>query len=528
MLKDQPVTATVDADSVPLGLITQAFPAYVKDGAGTMRARVVVGGTLGHPTVAGDATLENASITPVQLGARWTRINGRLSMHGDTIRVDSLTAWSGRDGRGSINGTVVLDDATRPLVDLAVSLHDFQVADNPDLARIQAEANVRLAGRLPSVVATGSVRLMDGTIYIPSINDTREADIVDADVGALGGDSIVTPTTAQRILAALVPRNLRVTIGESVWLQSTDAHIQIAGDLVIDRPAQTNLIFGELNAVRGSYKLSLGLINRQFDIVQGVVRFYGTPELNPSLDITAAYEVRGGSSEQPITVLVHLAGTMEQPRVELSTSNRQPLSQSELASLLLFGRTTGQGGSLSEELLSGVVVQEALANVLASYIEGILVQTGWVDYVRVKTRAATGAAGAGAASFGLGFLGPITIEAGKEIVSNLYATVEFVDLTSGQLKLGAGIDWQISPTLSLRAADEPVQRDPLVRNLFRVKRQVTVDLRRRWEYGRPRVTPHPQPRRPPEQPPPAQPAAPPGQPPPAPPPPELEGDDPGG
>ncbi|MFL5538670.1 MAG: translocation/assembly module TamB domain-containing protein [Longimicrobiaceae bacterium] len=527
LLKDQAVTATIDADSVPLGLVTEAFPAYVKDGAGTMRARVTVGGTPRHPVVGGDATLENASITPVQLGARWTRINGRLSMRGDTIRVDSLTAWSGRDGRGFVNGTILLDDATRPQVDLAVTLHDFQVADNPDLAKIQADASVRLFGRIPSVVATGSVRLVDGTIYIPSINDTREADIVDADVGALGSDSIVAPTTAQRILGALVPRNLRVTVGESVWLQSEDAHIQIAGDLVIDRPGQTNLIFGELNAVRGTYNVVFGPISRQFDIQQGVVRFYGTPELNPSLDITAAYEVRGGSSEQPVTVLVHLAGTMEQPRVELTTSNRQPLSQSELASLLLFGRTTDQGGSLSEEILSGIVLQEALANLIAAQIENALVRYHIVDYVRVRTRAATGTAGAGAASFGLGFLGPVTIEAGKEIVSNVYGTLELVDLFSGQVKLGAGIDWQISPTLSLRAADEPVQRDPLVRNLFRVKRQVTVDLRRRWEYGRPRVTPHPQPRRPPEQPPPAQPAAPPGQPPPTPPP-ELESDDPGG
>ncbi|SOD02967.1 Autotransporter translocation and assembly factor TamB [bacterium JGI 053] len=527
LLRDQPLTATVVADSVPLGLITQLFPAYVKDGAGVMRARVAVGGTPRHPTVAGDATLADATLTPVQLGARWSRINGRLSMHGDTVRVDSVSAYSANGGRGFINGSVLLDDATRPLVDVAVSLSDFQVADSRDMAKIQADASVRLAGRIPAVVATGTVRLVDGTIYIPSLNDTREADIVDADVGALGGDTIAAPTTAQRILGALVPRNLRVTIGESVWLESPDARIQIAGDLVIDRPGQTNLIFGELDAVRGSYNVVFGPIKRQFDIVQGVVRFYGTPELNPSLDITAAYEVRGGSSEQPVTVLVHLAGTMQQPQVELTTSNRQPLSQSELASLLLFGRTSEQGGSLSEELLSGVVLQEALANLIASQIENALVRTKLVDYVRVRTRAATGTAGAGAASFGLGFLGPITIEVGKEIVSNVYGTLELVDLFSGQVKLGAGIDWQISPTLSLRAADEPVQRDPLVRNLFRVKRQVTVDLRRRWEYGRPRTRPHPQPRRPAAEPAPGQPAAPPGQPPPTPPP-ELESDDPGG
>jgi autotransporter translocation and assembly factor TamB len=518
LLRDQPLTATVTADSVPVALVTAAFPAYLRDGAGTMRARVVVGGTPGHPSVGGDAALENATLTPVQLGARWTRINGRLSMHGDTVRVDSVSGYSKNGGYGFINGVVLLDDAARPRVDLAVSLSDFQVADNPDMAKIQADASVRLAGRVPAVIATGSLRLSDGTIYIPSLNETREADIVDADVGALGGDTIVVPTTTQRILGALVPRNLKVTVGESVWLESPDARIQIRGDLVIDRPGQTNLIFGELDAVRGSYTLEFGPIRRQFDIVQGVVRFYGTPELNPSLDITAAYEVRGGSSEQPVTVLVHLAGTMDQPRVELTTSNRQPLSQSELASLLLFGRTSAEGGALPEELLSGVVLQEALANLLAAQIENALVRTKLVDYVRVKTRAATGTAGAGAASFGLGFLGPITIEAGKEIISNLYGTVELVDLFSGQVKFGVGLDWQITPTLSLRAADEPVQRDPLVRNFFRVKRQVTVDVRRRWEYGRPRARPHPQPRRPPEQPPPAQPAAPPGQPPPTPPP----------
>lgn len=517
LLRDQPLTATLLADSVPLALVTEAFPAYVKDGAGTMRARVTVGGTPAHPSVGGDATLENATLTPVQLGATWTRINGRLSLRGDTIRVDSVSGYSRNGGRGFINGTVLIDDSSRPRVELAVTLTEFQVADDPDLAEIEADAAIRLSGRVPAVIATGFVQIEDGTIFIPSLNETREVDIVDADVGALGGDSIVVPTTTQRLMGALVPRNLRVTIGESVWLESPDARIQIRGDLFIDRPAQTNLIFGELDAVRGSYTLEFGPLRRQFDIVQGVVRFYGTAELNPSLDITAAHEVRSGTSEQPVTVLVHIAGTLEAPRVELTTSNRQPLTQSDLASLLLFGRTAEEGGVLPEELLSAVVLQEALANLVAAQIENALVHTGFVDFVRVKTQVATGTAGAGAASFGLGFLGPIALEVGKEITSNVYLTGEVVGIFGGTPQLGVGVDWQISPTLSLRAAAEPVQRDPLVRNLFRARRQVTVDLRRRWEYGRPRASPRPQPRRPPQEPAPAQPAVAPGAPPPPPP-----------
>lgn len=515
ILRDQPLSATLTADSVPLGLVTQSLPAFLADGAGVMRARVVVGGTPAHPTVNGDAVLQDGELTVTRLGAHWTRMNGRLSMHGDTIRVDSLTAHSGNDGRALINGTLLLDDATQPKVDLAVWLDDFQVADSRELAKIQSRARIRLSGRVPQVVVTGQLELEDGTIYIPSLNATAEADIVDADVGALGADTVSAPSAAQALMGAFVPRELKIVVGESVWLQSPDARIQIAGNLVVDRPpgSPATLIYGELDALRGSYTVEFGPFRRQFDIVQGAVRFYNTPELNPSLDITAAYRVRGGTTDQPLDVLVHLTGTLQQPRVELSTNNRVPLSQSELASLLLFGRTSDQAGGLPEELLSGLVVQEAVANFIVGQIESALVNTGFVDYVRVRTTTSTGTAAAGAAPFGLGFLGALTVELGKEIVSNVYLTGEIVNVTS-QPQLGVGVDWQISPTLSLRAAWEPVTRDPLVRNLFRLKRQVTVDIRRRWEYGRPKARPGPLPRRPPDEAPPAQPTTPSGQPPP--------------
>ncbi|MBV9111145.1 MAG: hypothetical protein JO306_17195, partial [Gemmatimonadetes bacterium] len=108
MLRDQPLSATLTADSVPLGLVTQSLPAYLKNGQGTMRARVVVSGTPAQPRVNGDATLENAAFTLVQLGARWDQVNGRLSLRGDTVLVDSVSAHRGTGGRAFMNGTVVL------------------------------------------------------------------------------------------------------------------------------------------------------------------------------------------------------------------------------------------------------------------------------------------------------------------------------------------------------------------------------------------------------------------------------------
>ena len=524
LLEDGPLNASVVADSVPLGLLAASFPTYVTDARGVARARVTVEGTPADPRVSGSATLENGAFTVVALGARWERVNGRVSLAGQTIRVDSLTARTESNGRAFVNGTVTLDQPGSPLVDLAVRMEDFQVIERKDLADLEADAELALRGRLPGAELTGFVRLEDGEVFIPEFGEQAEADIVDVEVGEIGADTATAPQGGAALLAAIVPRNLRVLIGGGVWLTSSDARIQIQGDnLTIDRPPGSTvpLIYGDVEAVRGRYTFELGIVRREFEIVEGRVQFFGTPEINPALDITAEHEVRGGGGDEGITVVVNLTGTLQNPRVELSSNTRPPLPQSELVELLIFGRRADQLAGLTEEFTRGIFVQEALANLLTAELEEELVQAGIVDYLRVRTRAtASAATGASTNSFGLDFLGPITVEAGREVVTNVFVSLQLVDILGNQVQVGAAVDWEISRTLSLRAAVEPVRRDPLLRELLNVSRQATVDLRARWEYGRPHpaveadIGPR---RRDRDEPPPGEPSTPTGDPP-APPP----------
>jgi translocation and assembly module TamB len=495
LARDGALTGSLQADSLPLALVAAAVPT-LENGEGVARAQVQVTGTLRRPRVSGGATLNGGAFTVIPLGVRWTGIAGQLSLDGTLVRLDSLVARTG-DGVARLDGTIRLDDPARPDVYVRVFMDGFQVIDRRDVAELEADARLAISGRYPSVVATGSVKIEDGTIFLPEFGAEREGDILGAEVGEIGADTVSVQSGASALLAALRPRNLRVGIGDNVWLQSPDARIQIGGELLVDQApgSPTYAVFGDLEARRGTYTLAIGPIEREFEIRSGLVRFYGTPDFNPGLDILAEYEVRdpelGG---EDVTVQVRLTGTVQNPQVALSANTRQPLPSSEIASLLVFGRQSATAGTafeaLSSQIVGGVFVEEIFANLFTRELEQQLIRTGFVDYVRVRARPTGAGFGAFNFSSGQSVFGSVSLEAGKELVDDVFLTVQVFDILSTEntgRRFGLALDWEITRTLSLRAAVEPVRRDPILQqNLRNRDYQGSLDVRRRWEYGRSR------------------------------------------
>lgn len=495
LVREGPLTASLTADSLPLALIASAVPT-LENGEGVARAQVQVTGTLRRPRVSGGAQVAGGAFDVVPLGVRWQGIAGQLTLDGNLVRLDSLVA-STSEGTARIDGTVRLDDPERPDVYLRVFMDNFQVIANRDVADLEADARLAFSGRYPNVVGTGSVRIEDGTIYLPEFGGETEGDILGAEVGELGADTISAPAGASALLAALRPRDLRVSIGDNVWLQSPDARIQIGGDLLVDQPPGSTLpaVYGDLEARRGTYTLAIGPIEREFEIQSGLVRFYGTQEFNPGLDILAEYEVRdpelGG---EDITVQVRLTGTVQNPQVALSANTRQPLPSSDIASLLVFGRQSATAGTafeaLSSQIVGGVFFEELLGNLVTRQLEEQLIRTGFVDYVRVRARPTGAGFGAFNVSGGSNIFSSVSLEAGKELVDDVFLTAQIFNIFStenGARRFGLALDWEITRTLSLRLAVEPVRRDPILQqNLRNREYQGSLDVRRRWEYGRSR------------------------------------------
>jgi autotransporter translocation and assembly factor TamB len=493
--RDQPVNLRVAADSLPVALVAGSFPGLANP-AGVIRGDLTVAGTPRSPVVSGEASIAGGALTVDALGVHYTGVNGSIRLAGKIVTVDSLVARAG-GGWARLSGTANVADGQHPELDLTAVLHDFQVIDKRRVARLSAstptDAPLRLTGTFPSATVSGGVRLNDGTIWVPDTRTSTALDVVDVDVGNLGADTIVAPTGgAAALLAQLNAQNLRVSVGDDVWIESTDAHIQIGGDLDISRSGGATRVTGDLEAKRGTYTFRYLAVTRDFTIERGRVRFFGTPELNPALDIVASHAVRPlDAGATIIKIYITVGGTLQNPSIALSSDTRPPLGESELLSLLVFGRRTNELGALPGQLAQDLIFQEALGGVFST-LERRITSTGIFDYVRITTASSvTGTSDP--LQFSRGLIGTPTLELGKQLSDRVFLTLEVANVfstspTSAQT-IGVAFDAQITAATSVRAAYEPVRRDPLLQSLGRIDYQFSTDVRRRWEYGRPRNRP---------------------------------------
>jgi autotransporter translocation and assembly factor TamB len=491
--RDQPENVRVTADSLPVALVAGSFPGF-GGAAGVIRGDLTLTGTPQSPVVSGQASIAGGALTVDALGVHYSRVNGSVRLAGKVVTVDSLVAYAG-GGWAKLSGQANLADGQHPELDLTAVLHNFQVIDRRRVAQLSAsttsDAPLRLTGTFPSATVSGDVRLDDGTIWVPDTRATNTAlDVVDVDVGNLGADTIATPTGgAAALLAQVNAQGLHVSLGDDVWIENAEARIQIGGDLDISRSGGATRVTGDLEAKRGTYTFRSFGVTRDFTIQRGRVRFFGTPELNPALDIVATHAVRPlEASSNAINIFITIGGTLQNPSIALSSDTRPPLGESELLSLLVFGRRTNELGALPGQLAQDLIFQDVLGGLFSSF-ERSITSTGLFDYVRITTASSLGG-GSDPLQAARGLIGTPTLELGKQLSDRVFLTLEVANVLStsptAAQTIGVALDAQVTAATSVRAAYEPVKRDPLLQSLGRIDYQFSADVRRRWEYGRPR------------------------------------------
>ncbi len=121
-------------------------------------------------------------------------------------------------------------------------------------------------------------------------------------------------------------------------------------------------------------------MSKRFQIKRGSAIFVGTPDINPTLQITGEYQV-DVASRGALNIRVLIGGTMKRPNLSLESDAQPPKTQSELLSLLAFGQSTATlvssggssiAGSAATLDLFGVGAQVAVRR-LASVALGVLV-----------------------------------------------------------------------------------------------------------------------------------------------------------
>jgi translocation and assembly module TamB len=477
---DDSLSGRVVADSVDLAIIEAIVPQF-DDVHGAASTHLRIGGTWARPYLAGNFAIRNGIMRVPEGGITLRDVNADITFQPDSVKIQRLSMASGSQSNSelSLTGSISVPDYSdrRSLgFDLAMRARSFEAMDRKSLARLEISGALQLGGTFERPILGGTMTIDRGTLYISDIsqkqvvnlNDPEFYNIVDTSLVANRGLLEALPPDLDSAISNLRVPSLDVRIGDDVWLRSQEANIKLAGNVDISKQGNQRLESGTLRVSRGTYRLDLGVVQRTFQVDSGFVTFYGDPNIPAELNVRATYTVRQANREsgQDVKIVAHIGGTLAQPRLDLSSEERIPLSNTEILSYLVFGQPSFVSASDDNSSLRPVAA--ALLPSMGAVLERALAdQISFIDYVQVQT------GGTGEQFSGQGYstatnvLSGTRIGVGKQVGERTFVTVNAGLCGLGGLggsqatgasfekALGVTIEHRLNDGFSVQASMEP-------------------------------------------------------------------------
>jgi len=511
-LVEEPIVASIHTDSGGMAIVA-ALSKSVTKASGSLALDLDVTGTWKHPLLNGALVVHEGELSVEPLGAvHLTALEADIGFHGDSI-VGRVTAHSGKTkpATGELSGSVGIRDIQKPTYDLKLSAQSFNVIDKAKFATLDLTGNLGLTGSSDAATLTGALTVDRGIISIPdlqskhliSLDDPEFYKVVDTSAFE---DRRLLPAPPASIITSLTVDNLTVQMGKSVFLKSSEANINLGGEVTItSRVSQTGrtagrvqlALDGTLQTVRGTYRLSLAPgVSRAFNVENGEVRFFGDQDLNAELNVNALYTVRQSSQQgarQDVRVRVHLGGTLNAPIVSLSSPDSQRVSSADLVSYLATGQPSNQIGGASGDYTSTAI------NVFLN--SGFQINTGFCDDAQFSAGGFDPSGRIRDVSGGI--LSGARINCARQFGDKVVVRLDYGLCQVGQLvgggtgtsdpltfadAIGVKVDYQLTSVLTLSGGIEPPTSAVLctpnasARGFAPTPRQFGVDLFRVWRF----------------------------------------------
>ena len=506
----EPLTGRIVSGQADLSLIEALFPDVTR-ARGRFSTDVQLAGTWEKPTLRGQLLMDSAALTLDNLGIRLEQARADIGLAGDTVYVRRFGANSGTalDTLG-VSGMVSFSDPANPVYDLRLAANNFLAIDKPRLASLTLTTTTPLSLIGPSSAprVRGAVRIDRGRVYISALAQRRGLDLSEnldvIDTARVGMDALL-PEAPNSIVRNLVLDDVRVNVGDDVWLRSPEANLKMGGSLRVTRSASRDAgiprltLADSLTVDRGTYQLNLGIARPGFQVERGVVRFFGDPDLEPALDITALHtvrELRPNSNRQDVRIRVAIGGTLDHPTLKLSSADNPPLPESDMLSYLVTGEPAYALLENSYAEQGATLALRLAGSYLSSRLAG-----GRFDVVQVEPTALTPGDATNLRDNGLGILASTRVGLGGQIARNTFVNFStglcgLAPQTSGggdalslfAQGLGAKIERRFDGGLSLSVGLEPGSsaqacgRLGLSRTFQQTPPQIGIDFFRSWTF----------------------------------------------
>lgn len=508
--RTEPLSGRIVSEQTDLRLLESMFP-DVKRARGQLSTDVRLTGTWERPRFQGQLRVDSGALSLENLGIRLEQAQADIGLSGDTIQIRRFGAISGapRDSLG-ITGFVRITEIAKPSFNLRLAANNFLAIDKPRTTSITLTTTtpITLRGSSESLRIGGAVRIDRGRVFIRALAQRRALDLSESfdiiDTTRFGVNGLL-PGSSSDAMRNLQVDNVRLSIGDDVWLRSPEANLKLGGQLRLTRALSRDgsgarlALSDSLTVERGTYQLNLGIARPGFAVERGVVRFYGDPDLEPTLDISALHtvrETRANSNRQDVLIRVNIGGTIDRPTLTLSSADNPPLPESDMLSYLVTGEPayTLLGTPYAEQ---GATLALRLAG---SYLSSRLVG-GRFDVVQVEPTALNPGDAANLRENGLGILASTRVGVGGQIARNTYFTFStglcgLAPQTAGGADalslfaqgLGVKVERRFEGGLSLAVGLEPGSsaqacgRAGLSRTFQQTPPQIGIDFFRSWTF----------------------------------------------
>ena len=341
-------TAKLTATAFKLETLGPLLASYVSEIGGVLDANTEIGVTPDATTLSGAARLSKGVVQLPALGQRFSDIDARVGVANNQFKIEKLEA-RGTTGRVTVKGGARLDGFALREAKAQVSIAQREALP----ITLQGEALGDAWGNVNANFQNPPKGERKLEIDVPTFHLTTPetgghgVQSLDADediaVGVRRADGKFVAIPVQPLEPGgkpettsgepAQPLRILVKLGNNVVVErGRTAQAQLSGQLVILSGLETD-VTGRIELRGGKLDVS----GKTFEIERGVITFEGNDPGNPTITATARWDAPG------YTVYADYLGDVQNGRIKLHSE--PPLTQDEIASLLLFGSPDSSGGS---------------------------------------------------------------------------------------------------------------------------------------------------------------------------------------
>ncbi len=323
--------------------------------SGPGRVDLTARGTAGKLVLEGGASLEGIRAVLREPPLVVSDLTGSLEARGSALALEA----SGRVGDGALRvaGTVI---PTRdgPEVDVALDAERVPLV-YPEGLRSRSSGRVRLTGQK-------SRYRLEGDVTVHRALFDRETDLASQSLDSLGAE--LKALDGRGSILERVQLDVRVRLAEGLRIQNRQAQLVVDGAVTVGGDLLTPETRGSVSLREGG---TVRLSRATLRLSEGRVDLAGYPSQPLEIDVSGRTQVTG------VQIEVGLAGPLDDLRTSLSSPNRSDLTQGDLATLILTGRTAK---AAADE--SGAIVAEEVAAALGSALNQRLGGAIFIDVSR--------------------------------------------------------------------------------------------------------------------------------------------------